>query len=118
MLENYNKIIVPEIDGIIQKLVEKLCEGSSKNVMGIIENVSFNECYFVMVIEKLLSYIKNTTENIKPHRVLKHLCNALNIEKAFRVIADQLKNTKDRKFAAEIVSALLHILVTSEVGRG
>ena len=114
MLENYNNNIVPEIDDIIQKLVEKLCEGSSKNVMGIIQNVSFNEHYFEMVIEKLLHFIKNHGEVVKPHRVLKHLCNALNIEKAFCVIASQLKQTKDRRFASDVVSALLHILVTTE----
>jgi vacuole morphology and inheritance protein 14 len=41
LLENYNDKILIEINDIIQKLVEKLCEGNTKNVMAIIENVSF-----------------------------------------------------------------------------
>lgn len=57
LLENYNDKILPEINDIIQKLVEELCDGSTKNVKGIIENVSLNEQYFDLVIAKLLSLL-------------------------------------------------------------
>lgn len=38
MLENYNDKILPEINDIIEKLVEKLCDSNVKNVISIIEN--------------------------------------------------------------------------------
>ena len=36
MLENYNDKILPQINDIIEKLVEKLCDSSGKNVISII----------------------------------------------------------------------------------
>ena len=36
MLENYNDKILPQINDIIEKLVEKLCDSTGKNVISII----------------------------------------------------------------------------------
>ena len=40
MLENYNDKILPQINDIIEKLVEKLCDSTGKNVISIIENTT------------------------------------------------------------------------------
>lgn len=46
MLENYNDKILPQINDIIERLVEKLCDPSGKNVIEIIENTTVTEEYF------------------------------------------------------------------------
>ena len=46
MLENYNDKILPQINDIIEKLVEKVCESHGKNVISIIENTTVTEEYF------------------------------------------------------------------------
>ena len=40
MLQNYNDKILPQINDIIEKLVEKLCDPSGKSVIEIIENTT------------------------------------------------------------------------------
>ncbi len=50
MLENYNDKILPEIEDIIEKLAEKLCESNTKNVIEIIENTTVREEYFELFI--------------------------------------------------------------------
>lgn len=40
MLQNYNDKILPQIQDIIEKLVEKMCDPSGKNVIEIIENTT------------------------------------------------------------------------------
>lgn len=57
LLENYNDKMLPDINDVIQQLVEELCGGTAKTVKGIIEKVSLNENYFDLVIAKLLSVL-------------------------------------------------------------
>ena len=114
LLENYNKIL-KEINDIIQKLVERLCEGNTKNVMAIIQNVSFTEQYFDLVVDKLLSlhFTKNTELNTE--NIFRNFCNLLNIEKTFMPVSQQLLVYKDTRFVEQIVHVLNFILVTGGV---
>lgn len=79
LLENYNDKIHPEISDIITKLVEKLCEGTTKNVAAIILNVSFTEQYFDLLIEKMLSLLYTKCSDGKMEGVFRKFCNLLNV---------------------------------------
>jgi hypothetical protein len=75
------------MNDIIQKLVEKLCEGNTKNVMAVIENVN----------------------------IFRKFCNLLNVEKTYMSICAQVLVYKDTRFIEQIVHVLNYILVTYEV---
>lgn len=115
LLENYNDKILKEINDIIQKLVEKLCEGNTKNVMAIIENVSFTEQYFDLVIDKLLSLLFTKSTELKTENIFRKFCNLLNVEKTFMSVCQQLLVYKDTRFVEQIVHVLNFILVTEGV---
>lgn len=113
LLENYNDKILPEINDIIQKLVEELCDGSTKNVMGIIENVSLNEQYFDLVIEKLLTLLfQNKAIDFGTEEVLRKFCGMLDPEKTYMSICTQLLTYVDAKFILTIVDSLNLLLAT------
>ncbi len=60
MLENYNDKILPQINDIIEKLVEKLCDANNtKNVISIIESTTVTGEYFDLLIEKMLVLLFN-----------------------------------------------------------
>lgn len=64
--------------------MEELCDGSTKNVMGIIENVSLNTQHLDLVIEKLLSLLfQNKSGEVKTEDILKKFFDRLDPEKTF-----------------------------------
>lgn len=95
--------------------MEKLCEGNTKNVMGIIENVSFTEQYFDLVIDKMLNIIYTKGPDLKIEHIFRKFCNLLNVEKTYRSICQQVLVYKDPRFVDQIVHVLGYILVTYEV---
>ena len=79
--------------------MEELCDGTTKNVKGIIENVSLNEQYFDLVIAKLLSLLfQNKAIEFRTEEILRKFCDSLDPEKTYVSICTQLLSYEDGKF--------------------
>ncbi|CAN5950645.1 unnamed protein product [Sphagnum jensenii] len=71
--------------------------------MAIIENVSFTEQYFDLVIDKLLSLLFSRNTELKIENIFRKFCNLLNVEKTFVSVCQQLLVYKDARFIEQIV---------------
>ena len=118
LLENYNDRIHPQVHDIIQKVVNNLFlvgEGNIKSGMHILENVSFNDHYFDLVIGKILALLfENRFGDLKIEEVIKKFCEMLNTERAYRSICVKLLTYDDENFISQIVQALENILSTEK----
>lgn len=80
--------------------------------MAIFENVSFNEQYFDLVIDKLLNLLYTKSTELKTENIFRKFCNLLNVEKTYVSVCQQLIDYKDTRFIEQIVHVLNFILVT------
>lgn len=115
MLENYNDRILPEINDIIEKLVEKLCDSTVKNVISIIENATVREEYFELLIEKMLLLLLHKAPNdpeYRPEQILRRFSSILDADKFVKSICTQIVKTfEDSRFIFDIVHYLSGLIV-------
>jgi len=57
MLQNYEGKIIPGMMEVVSQVMEKIYEGSAKNIYEIIEIMKSKEDYFELMIEKMLQFL-------------------------------------------------------------
>lgn len=106
------------MNDIIQKVVNNLFligEGLIKSGTHILENVSFSEHYFDLVIGKILGLLfENRFGDFKIDEVIRKFCEMLNPERTYRSICVKLLTYEDEIFISQVVQALESTLATEK----
>ena len=114
MLQNYEGKIIPGMMEIVSQVMEKIYEGSAKNIYEIIEIMKSKEDYFELMIEKMLLFLnkKIWEQEDRTELMLKKFVNPKDIALLWTSICKNIDNYLNQPlFMYEIASSLNSIII-------